>query len=667
MQTFELIITKNNISTDEWRQLTLAIAKHTKGIRPFTILVTFNENLVRYFLISKHDLSQLSSGIEGMTITKIDEKDSKVADKPISNSKIRFVKIPTGGNLLDLKERYKVQESLDLQKVYIDIQRLGGDRIISKVHYYFKIGELWKASHQQLTIFPAHLLTMDFEKNSNYLKKTAPKYLNLEKTMHLLLSDNMNAIFSVDAFPYFSHDYYLNLTSYEFDKHFFIIGASGSGKSKLINLFIDRLAKTELSFQYRIVVIDPHASLADDLSSIRNTRVINFSGESAQLFPDTAADISAATELTTTLIKSLLGEQYNPNLERVLRFSLYVLFVAQSMSLEMLKEFLTNLDTRNQILEHVRDYIPQNIVQFFGADFSDIKTQHYNDGILPILSLVDEMQMQPALVGDAEISLGQLIQENFLTVFSLNKVSMGEKVVKTIAGLLIQQIFLLAQSRAFGQKVILIIDEISVVQNPALSAILAEARKFNLTVILTQQYIGQIEKDLRDAILSNVFNYYVFKISEEDARALEGNLNIEIPTEVMLSAKEKGIKESEIRAKIMVELDPRECLVRVSANGQLLPCIRARTVDIESHSQSNTNSQTAHELQKMPPKFNKESAAVPLLSMEQPKTVEVEKKEEVPEDPKIEEEGFNYGISLSEILATQSSSRPKDNKQGGLA
>jgi hypothetical protein len=196
------------------------------------------------------------------------------------------------------------------------------------------------------------------------------------------------------------------------------------------------------------------------------------------------------------------------------------------------------------------------------------------------------MQMQPALVGEGELSLAKTIQDNFLTVFSLNKVSMGDKVVKTVAGLLIQQIFLLAQARAFGQKVVLIVDEVSVVQNPALASILAEARKFNLTVILTQQYFGQIEENLRAAIFANVYNYYTFKVSEEDARALEGNLNIELPEEIVQTEHEKGIKETDIRVKIMTELHPRECLVRVLANGQVVPAVKARTLDAPSLSHS---------------------------------------------------------------------------------
>ena len=49
----------------------------------------------------------------------------------------------------------------------------------------------------------------------------------------------------------------------------------------------------------------------------------------------------------------------------------------------------------------------------------------------------------------------------------------------------------------------------------------------------SQQYFGQVETGLQQAILSNAINYYVFKVSEEDARVLEGNLSMEIPKEIV--------------------------------------------------------------------------------------------------------------------------------------
>lgn len=499
---------------------------------------------------------------------------------PRATGKESWVQLVPDGNLLDLKERYAVKRSRDLQFACFAVRMLGPQQAVIGADLYFKLGQTWTKAHKLLTFLPVQLLAVNFAGNTHYLKKEVPKYLNIEKSLHLLSSENVNALFSIETFPYFTHNYYLNLTSYDFDKHSFIIGASGSGKSKLISLLVDRLSRTALKMNYRVVVIDPHASIAEDFKAISEQRVITFGAQDgADLFPGAGADLTSATELTATLFKSVLGDQFNARLDRLLRYTLFILMTAQAMTLENLKKFLTNVEYRNKVVQHVDGYVPQNVVKYFGADFNETRTQYYEMTILPLISMVDEMQLQPSLVGENETSLARVIQDNFLTVFSLNKVSMGEKVVKTVAGLLIQQIFLLAQARSFGQKIILVIDEVSVVQNPTIAQILAEARKFNLTIILSQQYFGQVEKDLRDAIFANVYNYYTFKVSEEDARMLEGNLNIELPKELVESQHAKGINESQTRIKIMTELHPRQCLIRLLANGQIAPALKAITVD----------------------------------------------------------------------------------------
>ncbi len=577
---FELYILTDQLSSEHWTKLYKSLVAYLGLTSKFVISFRCSDNVVRFFVSCDKDISSLSNNLEAILLRPVELKELK---PPASAGNERGVQFVTGGNLLDLKEKYAVKKAKDLQFATFQVSPLGYKKALVRCNLYFKnSGGEWAKSSKLITFLPINQLSVDFATNTHYLKKTVPKYLNIEKSLHMMSSDNVGALFRVNTFPYFSHDYYLNLTSYEFDKHSFIIGASGSGKSKFISLFVDRLQATALKPNYRIVVIDPHASLAEDFINIPDTKIINFNNESTELFSGSTADITAATELTTTLFKSLIDSPPSPKLDKVLRFSLFVLLTAQNMSLDMLKRFLTDIELRNQIVEHVSGFVPTNVAHFFGADFNEMRTKYHNEAISPIVSLIDEMQMQPLMVGEGELSLAKTIQENFLTVFSLNKVSMGEKVVKTVAGLLIQQIFLLAQARIFGQKVILIIDEVSVVQNPALASILAEARKFNLSVILTQQYFGQIEKDLRDAIFANVYNYYTFKVSEEDARALEGNMNIELPKEIVEAEHKKGLKEQDIRIKMMTELHPRECLVRVLANGQVVPAVKARTMDAPS-------------------------------------------------------------------------------------
>lgn len=573
---FELYILTDKLLTDNWQSFYKLLILNLGIFSKFEVTFRCTKNMVRFFISCDKDISVLSNSLGDIIIHPVNYSELELP-KTDTREPFRFI---TSGNLLDLKEKFNIKYSKDLQYASFKVMPINSEKAIVNYDMFLKNNDTWSKISNVSTHFPSEFLSIDFVKNTRYFKKSSPKYLNIEKALHMMVREDNNAIFKIDTFPYLSHDYYLGLTQYDFDKHSLIIGASGSGKSKLISLIVDRLNNTVLNINYRIIVIDPHASLVDDFGHISNKKIIAFEGkDSTGLFPDTNSDLASATELTTTLFKSILGMQFNPKLDKLLRFSLFTLMTAQIMSLENLKRFLTEIEYRSQIVAHVSEFIPQNIIKFFNTDFNEMRTRDYDETILPIISMVDEMQLQPALVDESEVSLARTIQENFLTVFSLNKISMGEKVTKTIAGLLIQQIFLLAQSKLFGQKIVLIVDEVSIIQNPALTQILAEARKFNLIVVLTQQYFGQIEEDLQKAIFSNVFNYYVFKVSEDDARRLEGNLNIELPKSLLKSEQMKGLGESEIKIKIMTELHPRQCLVRVMSNGQIAPCIKAWTMD----------------------------------------------------------------------------------------
>lgn len=663
MHIVEVILTKDAYEATEWRALILDIAKQVKGLRPITLHVRFSHNSIQVFMESKRDISALSSGVDGFLFRAVDEVPP---NDQLGRKRMASVGLPAGGTILDIKEYFQVQKHLNLDSISLHIMRIG-QRLSSVLvidshdqHQHYRM-------RQVLSLFPAHFFRLTLSNSQNYMFTSLPTYLSLEKTLHALQTQNFDAVFRVPGFPYSSSDYYLTLPSFQFDRHGLIVGASGSGKSRLIQLLIDRLARLGSAAEaYRVVVIDPHAALDADLQQIEGCRIVNLSQESAQLFPEAEADISAATELTTTLFQSLLAEQFNPRLERVLRFSVYVLLTAQTMNLGTLRQYLTDLDMRMQVLDHVKGFVPQNVLQFFATDFNEIRTQYYTEAVLPIVSLVDEMQLQPSLVGDAPQELSKTIKEHFLTVFSLNKVSMGEKAVKTVAGLLIQQIFLLAQARVVPYKLILIIDEVSVVQNPALAAMLAEARKFNLSVVLTQQYFSQIDSAVKESILSNVINYFVFRVSEDDAKVLAGNIAIELPAEIIKSGEAKGLKEDQIKTNILTTLSPRECVVRISANGQLLPCIKAVTTDIGADDQTSARIQDVRQpkAHTLPPKFERHAIKPPTPPTTPP--VPVERAQNLLQSfrgPDPEDFAPPQTINIQQVLADQSSSRKDARKE----
>jgi hypothetical protein len=249
------------------------------------------------------------------------------------------------------------------------------------------------------------------------------------------------------------------------------------------------------------------------------------------------------------------------------------------MSLLTLKKFLTELEFRQKILKDV-SYEYDYLSHFFDTELVEMQTKFYENAIMPILVLIDELTFVPAFFKESSHQLETILKEKFLTCFSLNRIFLGEKATRLIAGLLIQQVFLLAQKRSINKKIILIIDEVSLVENESLIAILSEARKFNLSLFLSQQYLTQISPTLLQAVLSNVYNYFVFKVSDEDAKILAKNLEIKFADEVLITEKEKGLGEEEIKRKFLVTQNPRECLVRVFSLGKFFPCFKAKTLAV---------------------------------------------------------------------------------------
>lgn len=169
-------------------------------------------------------------------------------------------------------------------------------------------------------------------------------------------------------------------------------------------------------------------------------------------------------------------------------------------------------------------------------------------------------------------TLSDSIKNNYLTLFSLNRTILGDKVTKTISGLIMQQLLTLIQSHQINEHIIFVIDEVAVVENPILCRFLSEARKYNLSLILAGQYFNQISDKLKEAIFANIINYYIFRVSRMDANLLVDNLDIKIPIE--------DTKETKI--KLLSNLNNRECIVRVSNNDILIPSFKASTVNFTS-------------------------------------------------------------------------------------
>jgi len=347
------------------------------------------------------------------------------------------------------------------------------------------------------------------------------------------------------------------------------MGSSGCGKSKFICSFINNIRKCEsLRSKYKIVVIDPHAALENDIGGIG--KVVDFKDNTSgvDLFINSDDNIVSATELLLDLLKSLIQDQYNSKLERVLRHSIHLLLTAQEFNFRNLRRLILDLEYRNNLLKIHN--LPISVIDFFLSDFNDLKTKYYGEAISPIIGFIDEMELIPVFNSEVKSSsLEGIIHDNFLVLFSLDRIKLGDKVIKTISGLIMQQLLTIIEKREIDEHIIFIIDEVAVVENPILSRYLSESRKYNLSLMLAGQYFNQISPELQNSIFANVINYFIFRVSKLDANTLVDSFNMKIP---LGDSREKKVQ-------LLTELGNRECISRVSSNGVLLSAFKGTTLD----------------------------------------------------------------------------------------
>ncbi len=66
----------------------------------------------------------------------------------------------------------------------------------------------------------------------------------------------------------------------------------------------------------------------------------------------------------------------------------------------------------------------------------------------------------------------------------------------------------------------LYIDEFQNFTTPSIATILAEARKYRLNLIISHQFIAQLQDNIREAVFGNVGNMVVFRVGTKDAEFL---------------------------------------------------------------------------------------------------------------------------------------------------
>lgn len=562
----EIFLLKEELEKEKWNQLIHQINLYQGILKAWKIEIIWDKNKIYYYIKLKSLLPPTLNNLEEFSFKE------KIINKEKFKKKIIPSYIELGKSADQIYDYIKVKKKKELLKIEIKITPLVYNKFKSSIFLVLKNKN--KIYRKKLLLaVPSTILNISFKKNQRFFHHKISKYLDLQKSIHLFENKQESSLLKIDTFPYSYEDQYLNLNSFSFNKHSLIVGSSGTGKSKFISSLIQKINNYQQKESlYKVMIIDPHASLEKELKYLNKSKTINFQEmeSSIDLFLNNTKNTIGTTELLLSLFKNLLANGYNSKLERVLRYSINLLLTCHNFSFNTLRKLLLELEFRNKILQDNEEVLPIQIIEFFLTDFNNLKSKSYGEAISPIISFIDEMQLVPVFQKEIKNNnLNSVLENNYLTIFSLDRTKFGDKITKTIASLLMQQLLTIIQTKTFNEHLILIVDEVAVVENVILERLLSESRKYGLSLIIAGQYLSQVSNNLQNAIFANTVNYFTFRISKMDATLLSDMLEMELVNE---NTKEKKIQ-------LLTELADRECIARIQNNGKLIPAFRGKTLD----------------------------------------------------------------------------------------
>jgi len=357
--------------------------------------------------------------------------------------------------------------------------------------------------------------------------------------------------------------------NFDIFQHSLVIGASGTGKSKGLYALIKAIQASQRK-DIRMVLIDPHGEF---IKMFPNEKIVDLVHNYIEPLDVGGNKTPLMTQLISQLLSSAIGGD-NKYSERVLFYAVHLLSSIDSMNLKNVSLLLTDSSKRAEFVSSVEN---DEIKRFFDEEFNDIYIHHFNDAILPVLNFVGEYELY--LGGDKkkEDLLG-LIKKHPITVISFNPNFFGKRMINFLAGAVINQMYILAITEKLDSPTILAMDEFQRVETKVVKDILSETRKFNLYAYISMQYLGQMQKEIHDSIVSNIRNIISFKLNRQDAEMISSIMEIKIEESFKKARTQTELEES--KKEMFVRLHQRECIVRLFDGKKYILPMKLHVVDV---------------------------------------------------------------------------------------
>lgn len=318
-------------------------------------------------------------------------------------------------------------------------------------------------------------------------------------------------------------------------RHLYIIGKSGVGKTKLLELML----RQDIVYGHGLCLIDPHGDVIDSMldfipkERIDDVCIIDPSDTEypVSFNPLSNVDPMFKFQLTQGLIEVLqkqFGANWTPRLEHVFRFTCLALLDYPYATMRGMISMLTDRNYRQKVVEYIQDDM---VKRFFAIEFADWSEKFDTDAIIPLVNKLGQFLSDPLLRNifgqkQNKVDIASLMNEQKIIFINLSKGRIGEENSSFFGSMFLTKIKQAGMERAAipekdRKDFYVYVDEFQNVVTQTFENILSEARKYGLNLTMAHQYVGQIIPKIYQAVLGNVGSVISFRIGGEDATKLK--------------------------------------------------------------------------------------------------------------------------------------------------
>jgi len=344
-------------------------------------------------------------------------------------------------------------------------------------------------------------------------------------------------------------------------RHLYIIGKSGVGKSKLLEL----LVRQDVAHKHGLCLIDPHGETIDAIldfvpeNRIQDVVIIDPSDAEypVSFNPLANVDPSFKHQLTQGLIEVMekqFGANWTPRLEHVFRFTCLALLDYPHATMRGMISMLTDRNYRQKVVEYIEDDM---VKRFWAIEFADWSEKFDTDAIIPLVNKLGQFLSDPMLrniFGQKEnkIDLEKLMNDGKLIFINLSKGRIGEENSSFFGSMFITKIKQAGMARAKLKEherndFYLYVDEFHNLVTETFENLMSEARKYGLCLTVAHQYVSQLLPSIHAAVLGNVGSIIIFRIGGDDAVKLKPEMAPVFDTKDMINL---GMQEFYIKMTI---------------------------------------------------------------------------------------------------------------------